>query len=143
MQWMRRLLYGEPGFVRRFASVDRQRAAMASAWVDYTAGSETANEWSLHRVFDVAYNGAIGEQWLMILSLSAAAKSADPKVVGVVGAGPLEDFIGRFGDEAMDLIEPQLESNPTLLFALAGVWPRDDVRGRVTQALAAHRQERY
>lgn len=140
---MRRWLYDRPGLLRRVASPPRQNAAVSRAWVDYEAGSEKANEWGLHRVFEITDKAAIGEQWLLILSLCAAAKNTDPEVVAVLGAGPLEDFIRRFGDDAMDLIEPQLESNPTLLFALAGVWPGDEMRGRVARALAAHGQEPY
>jgi hypothetical protein len=62
-------------------------------------------------------------------------------VIAVLGAGPLEDFIRRFRDGAMDLVEPQLGSNPTLLDALGGVWPGDEMRLRVTGALAAHGKE--
>ncbi|HEX4035492.1 MAG TPA: hypothetical protein VHX66_13695 [Solirubrobacteraceae bacterium] len=98
--------------------------AIARAWVDYTADSEEANDWVLLRLFDVGYEGSIEEQWLMLLSRCAAASQAELEVVAVLGAGFLEDFIKEdrrgFGDEAMDLIEPQLASNPTLLYALRG-----------------------
>lgn len=64
-QLMRRWLYGEPGLVSRFASPDRQRAAIARAWVDYTAGSEKANDWVLLRI-NPRDEGPIGDHWLMI-----------------------------------------------------------------------------
>jgi hypothetical protein len=140
-------MFDRPGLLRRFASPARRRDALARAWVDYEAGSAKTNEWGLHGIFDDEFEAPIDERWLMILSLCAAASTAAPEVVAVLGAGFLESFIredyGGFGDAAMDLIEPQLASNRTLLFALAGVWPGDQMRDRVERALHAHGQQRY
>jgi hypothetical protein len=87
--------------------------------------------------------GDLKRMWEAIAGLCGRLRWDDePKLVGVLGAGPLEDFVVKFGDQAMDLIEPQLDTNETLLKALACVWRWDDpVRSRVDRALKARGQE--
>lgn len=71
-----------------------------------------------------------------------ACGSNDLHLISNIGAGPVEDFVVKFGDQAMNLIEPELGSNPTLLKALAMVWRWDaPIRPRIDRVLAEHGQE--
>jgi hypothetical protein len=57
----------------------------------------------------------------------------------MIGASPLEDFVGRFGDHAMDLIAPELNDNAVLWQALTNVSIADaSVRRRSHRAVEEH-----
>jgi hypothetical protein len=46
--------------------------------------------------------------------------------LGYVAAGPLEDLIDRYGDQAFDLVEEACDQDARLQFALSGVWLSSD-----------------
>jgi hypothetical protein len=126
-------------------------AELTEAWLRYHrefAGSDLPDEhpddWAGYLVSEWIFDGEAEKTWLAILAISERLRWEDePKVVAWFGAGALEDFVAEFGDRAMDRIEPQLESNETLLKALACVWRwGEPIRDRVDRALAAHQQER-
>ncbi len=75
-------------------------------------------------------------QWRFILI--AAARLEHPDHVAAFAAGPLEGFLGRFGDRWIATLETECETNRPLRHALKGVWQHrmsDAVYARV-QALA-------
>jgi hypothetical protein len=39
-----------------------------------------------------------------------------------VAAGPLEDFVDGYGDNALDLLEAECETDQKIQFALSGIW---------------------
>ena len=66
----------------------------------------------------------------------------DLSLVCNIAAGPLESVISDHGEHAMDLIERAVNTNPTLLLALAGVWCwSQPVRPRIDRILAQHSQD--
>jgi hypothetical protein len=88
-------------------------------------------------------HGEMARMWEAITGLCLQLRwDTEPQIIGVLGAGPLEDFVVKFGDQAMDLIEPRLDSDETLLKALACVWRwHDPIRERVDRVLRARGQE--
>ncbi len=88
--------------------------------------------------------------WRLVLAICAQVDPADVDAGGFlevdIGAGPLEDFIRKFRHEAMDLIEPELSRNRTLLESLGGVWVErgdNELLARLDAALAANGSRRY
>lgn len=125
-------------------------AEFADAWVRYHrefSGRELPDEhpddWAHELLGEWIFDDEIKKAWLAILAICARLRWEDePKVVAWLGAGELEDFVVGFGDRAMDLIEPHLKANDTLLKALACMWRWDEpIRDRVDRALVAHGQE--
>ena len=132
---------------------------LAEAWIRYQRRhrrtdrlpDEDPDDWALERLHDwfLLEEDTIEPFWEAILAICAGVQwgkddDDDSWVVVMIGAGPLEDFITKFEVRAMDLIEPQLDANDTLLKALAGAWTQTTTVGaRVEQALADRGQERY
>lgn len=132
---------------------------LAEAWIRYQRRhrrtdrlpDEDPDDWALERLSDwfLVEEDTIEPFWEAILAICARARwgngdDDDSWVVVMIGAGPLEDFITKFEGRAMDLIEPRLDTNDTLLKALAGAWTRrTPVGDRVERALADRGQERY
>lgn len=76
-------------------------------------------------------------QWRFVLI--AAQRLDDADHIGHFAAGPLEGFLGRFGEEWIDRLADECESNLKLRHALRGVWQHqmsDETYKRV-KALAA------
>jgi hypothetical protein len=128
---------------------DPEIVALSEAWLWYQAdmrhkidADEGENFWAVDALIELCDSGDTDRIWSAILDLCARADGKDPRVLAAIGAGPLEDFVVRFGDQAMDLVEPELDENETLLRALAGVWRWDaPIRARIDRVLAAHGQE--
>lgn len=131
-------------------SPDSEVAAVARAWIEYQrAWDEHAPEhaepwmWGPDRIDALRSAGKIDRVWLVIAGICAQVDADELDLALMIGAGPLEDFIVTFRDRAMDLIEPALRENKTLLTALAGAWDQGSgMRGRIGDALAAQGQER-
>ena len=82
-------------------------------------------------------------EWRVIRKLCVCAENASMNAVEAIGVGPLEDLLGRRGDEAMDVIEPAADSIPALLIALGGVWGwREPFRPRLDRYLATKERQR-
>ncbi len=118
---------------------DDEIAAVGRAWIDYHRTRTQRDWWAVETVIEAV---ELEVAWRLVLTLCHLADPQDLRLVSNIGAGPLEDLIRRHSDHAMDLIEPAVASNHTLLIALAGVWGWDEpVRPRVNRVLAAHGQE--
>jgi hypothetical protein len=125
---------------------DDEIEAISHSWLDYQRTEDEKHWWACEAVMEAAISDPTPEMqsitWRLILTLCSLAED-DLKLILDIGAGPLEEFIRLFGDNAMDLIEPAVATNRTLLRALAGVWGWDEpVRPRVDRVLAIHGQER-
>jgi hypothetical protein len=123
---------------------DNDIAELCRAWVRYqraerSGGVDTDDPdwWACDAVMDLEA-GATALWWRVLSGLSATVDPADEQVVEMIGAGPLEEFIGREGDAAMDLIEAATASDAVLVAALRSVWEsREPVRSRIDRCLAA------
>lgn len=116
--------------------------AIASAWLRYQADKDEADWWAADLVIDWALDDQLDALWRIVVAVCARVDENDVSRISDIGAGPLEDMLCKFGDAAMDLIEPAVADNPTLLKALAAVWAWDQpVWPRVDRVLAEYGQE--
>ena len=142
------------------APSDEQVTEVARAWIGYQGRHDVGvgpavdeshpDWWAAEAVMDAHRPDRRDLQWRLIRALCALADPNDRRVIIMIGAGPLEDFIQRSGDdgptdedradEAMDLVEAAVGSDPILLAALGAVWG-DHSRSRIDRILAAHGQK--
>jgi hypothetical protein len=118
---------------------DEEIARVCEAWIAYQRRNEHVRGvseddpdwWAVMAVIEARTSG--GEvEWRIIRDLCARVDAEDLWLVDVIGAGPLEDFLDRHGDEAMDLVEATAKGDPVLMGALAKVWAFDSaVRPRI------------
>lgn len=76
--------------------------------------------------------------WPLVCSIVAAA--SNESVLGLIGAGPLEDFLSAFGTDWIDIVEAEAQRLPNLRVALQSVWQAemsDDTYVRVLRAAGA------
>jgi hypothetical protein len=112
------------------------------AWLHYHETQDESDEWPLDLLEKWIHDGCITDAWRLIKDVCGRVED-DLRLISNIGAEPLESFVVTFGDRAMDLIEPELDDNPTLLAALAMVLRRDTpIRPRIDRVLAEHGQER-
>jgi uncharacterized protein DUF6869 len=120
---------------------DDEIAEVARACLRYWSSKRDRDFWGVDAMLDARQPELHEVAWRLILSLCDQADPADERLVAQIGAAPLEYFIDRYGNTAMDLIEAAAETNPTLLSALRFVGNDDDrVRPRIDRFLRA--QER-
>jgi hypothetical protein len=63
------------------------------------------------------------DMWSAIVAIARA--TTDEGVLGLLGAGPLENFIERHGRGYLNAIEKEAANNPAFAFALGGAWQGD------------------
>ena len=61
------------------------------------------------------------EAWSVLLELIHAAPE-DDRVLGFLAAGPLEEWLGRYGDRVIDWVERQAAEDHRFRRVLTGVW---------------------
>jgi hypothetical protein len=121
---------------------DERIEAVSAAWIRFNATQEEKDEWVLNPVAEWIDEGRVDVVWRLVLALCAEVDEGDLSMIANIGAGPLEEMIVKFGDTAVDLIEPAVNANPNLLKALAAVWRFDmPQRPRIDRILAAHGQD--
>lgn len=121
---------------------DARIEEVSRVWLRYNKTQSDSDAWALGPVDEWIYRGHLADAWRLILDLCARLGPDDVSMIANVGAGPLESFVVKYGDRAMDLIEPEMHVNPTLLKAVAMVWQWDEpIHQRVDRALAEHRRE--
>lgn len=104
---------------------------------------EDADWWAAEALITLGDEPDLKREWRVIRKLCVSAEGASDQVLGMIGAGPLEDLLRRHGEEAMDLIEPAADVMPALLIALGGVWGWDEPsRPRLDRYLASKDRQR-
>mgnify|MGYP000005765578 CR=1 FL=1 len=75
--------------------------------------------------------------WQVILLI--ISKTTDENVLGILGAGPLEDLIHSHGPAFVDRIEDEAKNNERFKSVLGNVWESstEQVWGRIQKILAA------
>lgn len=123
---------------------DIQIEEVGLAWLQYHETQNESDEWPLDLIDKWIYSGRIADVWRIIIDVCGRVEQGDPRLISNIGAEPLESFVATFGDQAMNLIEPELDDNPVLLEALAMVSLRLDAstRPRIDRALAERGQKR-
>lgn len=111
-------------------ATDRDLREVCARWISYQRRRPHDNDddldpdwWAVMAVMDVD-PGNHGPElaWRLIRCLCELTEPDDEAIVGMIGASPLEEFIGRHGDYAMGLIEPAAEGDAVLTAALTEVW---------------------
>lgn len=133
-----------PVSVDDWRDIDKQRgdaefAQLASAWLEHRA-----LQWSFDEVHEVVTGADAGRAWDLILHLVRDAGT--DHALGVIGAGPIEDFLGLNGEAWIAEIEQKAAEDPKFCHALSGAWQGrtpDAIWTRVQRVTADCRRERY
>ena len=122
---------------------DGEIAAVARAWIRYNITQNDGYFWAFARAEEWLNSEQIGVAWRFVVALCSLVECNDMTVIANIGAGPVEDFIVKFGDSGLDLVERAVKGDPVLLKALAMVWAWDSPeRSRVDRILVENGQER-
>lgn len=76
--------------------------------------------WAWQEVDRILRSGDLGLAWEITLLLLRKAQTDD--VLGYVAAGPLEDIVDGYGDQALDRVEEACDKDSRLQFALSGIF---------------------
>jgi len=109
----------------------RERAILIRAYLEYAANDRVDLSWSFLRISDLISN-APEDAYDLIRELVRLAPS--PYVLGIVGAGMLEDLLANWGERFIERLEVDARKDAKLLAACAGVWQLympDDVWDRL------------
>jgi hypothetical protein len=122
---------------------DSDIARASTAWLAYQATEDEQYDWVIEQQDDWLLRGDYDSMWRFILKLCEDVASDDDDIIGMIGAGPLENMIVTWPDTALRLVAAEVGRNPTMLQALAGVWTQGlPIRERLDAILARHGQER-
>ena len=81
--------------------------------------------------------------WRYVLKLCDDVAVDDTHTIGMIGAGPLENLVVRWPDEALPAIDIEVANNRVLLEALATTWTQGlAIRDRIDAILERHDQDR-
>ena len=75
--------------------------------------------WALDRILDITYSRP-AELWEVILEI--LRRTEDMDVLCILAAGPLEDYLGKCGEDAIERVETQAAADPRFKHLLGGVW---------------------
>ena len=118
---------------------DAELAAMAQAWIEHVD-----TFWAFAEVLDLTMSDDADETWELILELVQEATT--DRQLWDIGAGPLEDFLGRHGQVWIERVEAQAFADPKLCYALARCWKAqmsDAVWERVHRASERGSDDRF
>jgi len=109
---------------------------LANTWCRLADGGDPWDEWARQAVIAAITDRALStdEGWKLIGMLLAAAPNN--KVLGIIGAGPLEDLLSADPYAVAQRIEVEALTNARLRYALWHLWQSntpDDVFARVKQ----------
>lgn len=92
---------------------------LADTYLEHCATMHPDHLWAYSEVSRIVRSGDVDKAWGITLLL---LQKATDEALGSVAAGPLEDIIDGYGDEALDRIEEVFDKDPRLQVALSGVW---------------------
>jgi hypothetical protein len=117
---------------------DSEIARVSAAWLAYVAGHDPEQQWASDVKEEWSAERNYATMSRFVLRLCRDVDPGDADVIARIGAGPLEDLIVTWPHRAFILVEAEVETNPTLLHALATVWTQGQpfVRGRIQAILA-------
>jgi len=128
---------------------DADIAMVCRAWLRYQGGSprvevddQHPDWWAPEALNELGYPPVPELEWKIIRCLCKLVDPAATSTISMIGASPLEDFLMRNGDRAMDLVEPAADEDPVFMEALTSVWGfGESVRRRIDRYLASRGQE--
>ena len=109
--------------------MERDLNTIADTYLRHHQAHSDEDFWAWQEVEDIVRSGDLDLAWQVTLLL---LRKAPNDSLGYVAAGPLEDLIDGYGDQALDLVEEACDGDTRLQFALSGVWllPDSPVVGR-------------
>jgi hypothetical protein len=100
---------------------DARIVYIAREWIAYQRSEEPRYEWAV----DESYDWIAGDDYLalerFVRALVAQVDCNDGHVLGMIGAGPLEDLVEADPERALAFLEAEIESNTALREALTEV----------------------
>jgi hypothetical protein len=93
--------------------------------------------WAFDGVYRMRWDAA--QTWSFILAVLAADQSN--RVLEVLSAGPLEDYLVDHGPTVIDAVEREASINPSFASLLGGVW-QNSMSAEVWQRVQAVRDRR-
>jgi hypothetical protein len=113
---------------------------VADTYLRYHAQHNDADFWAWQEVDRIVReNRELDRAWEITFLL--LRKADTDEALGYIAAGPLEDLIDIYADEALDLIEQACDKDSRLQLALSGVWlePKSLVLGRWRALMTKYR----
>jgi hypothetical protein len=122
---------------------DSDIARVSAAWLAYQATEDEQYDWVMDVQSKWQRYDDHDSMWRFLLKLCVDVPNDDDDLIGMIGAGPLEEMIVTWTETALALVETEVETNPTMLRALAGVWTQGlPIRERLDTILARNGVER-
>ena len=91
----------------------------------------SSTNWAVENVSEIEYERP---ELLLDLVLEVLELKPSKEVLEILSAGPLEDYLGKLGEQAIGRVEALAISNPAFASLLGGVWQgrmTDDIWSRV------------
>jgi len=92
---------------------------LADTYLQNHATGSQDDFWAFEEVSEIIRSGDLDKAWNITLLL---LQKAPDEALGYIAAGPLEDIIDGYGNEALDRVEEVCNRDLRLQFALSGVW---------------------
>lgn len=93
---------------------------LTDTYLRHQATKRDEDFWAFEEVDTIVRDGDLDRVWELTLLL--LKKAMTDEALGYVAAGPLEDMIRRYGDQALDRVEQACEGDSRIQLALSGVW---------------------
>jgi hypothetical protein len=103
---------------QHFAGIKEQ----AEAWITKPAGEWTDEDEQLYALFDSLDVVTIDPGKALSVLFAITQLTDDPGIVGMLGAGPMEDFLARHGETYVDVIHALALKHRCLREVLENVW---------------------
>lgn len=92
---------------------------LTGTYLQHHATRRDEDFWAWEKVSEIVRSGDLHKAWNITLLL---LQKASDEARGYIAAGPLEDIIDGYGEEALDRVEEAFDKDPRLQLALSGVW---------------------
>lgn len=100
-------------------NMDLELDELTEVYLRHHATNDDEDFWAYNEVYERVRAG-FGEAWEVVQSLVEKADAGTQ--LGYVAAGPVEDFVDRYGDSALDVIETACETDQKMQLVLSGIW---------------------
>jgi hypothetical protein len=121
-----------------------ERVALAEAYIEHYSNphewdkdmvllnrDNSATQWASDAIMDLSFEDP---EVLWEFILEVLQRDPPTEVVEVLAAGPLEDYLAKYGEKVIDRVEARAKSDPNFRSLLGGVWRNsmsDEVWARV------------
>jgi hypothetical protein len=118
---------------RNEAEVER----LVEAWCSWYDKQDPEDEWAAQELIDDLTLGEAPVEECWVITLKLAERAPNNKVLGIIGASPIEDLLARDPERVAQLIKNEAAFNERLRKALGHVWRMPSVPEAVYQEVMA------